>query len=174
MQSSNDFSQDRHLLLFNNRSHELISLTAEEYRIGRNPINEIVIEGDPISRLHARLQKIYSNTKQKIQYQILDGSSHEKPSKNGIFINGVRQQSHILKSGDIISFANIIKALYVQTFLSNLEFERLQSELSVQVSSFAAFLERETAISVQSNLSNLEYTSIMLGGASATLKNTIY
>ncbi|HEY9827008.1 MAG TPA: FHA domain-containing protein [Stenomitos sp.] len=174
MKFNSDFSLDRHLLLFNHCSYELISLTAEEYRIGRNPINEIVIEGDPISRLHARLQKAYSSRTHKIQYQIIDGSSDEKPSKNGIFINGVRQQSHILRSGDIISFANIIKALYVQTSLSNLEFERLQSELSLKESSFAAFLERETAISVQANLSELEYTSIMLGGTSSALKNTIY
>lgn len=174
MFSKDHFSQKRHLLLFNNCSHKLVLLTAEEYKIDRNPVNEVVIEGDPISRIHARLQKVYLNETKVNQYQILDGASDEKPSKNGIFINGTRRQSHILKSGDIVSFANVINALYIHTVLSDLEFEHFQSELSFQNSAFTSFLENETTISVQSNLSNLEYTSIMLGGASVALKNTTY
>lgn len=163
----------RHLLLFNNNARELVSLTQDKYNIGRHLSNEIVVNGDPISRIHARLHRTYDDAIEAFQYHILDGATDEKPSKNGIFVNDSRCSSYLLRSGDVISFANVIKSVYIQTNLNDADFERFQAEIDSDHCKFSAFLDDKTAIAVESNLSNPEYTTIMLGSAPISSKGTI-
>jgi pSer/pThr/pTyr-binding forkhead associated (FHA) protein len=164
---------ERHFLLFNNSARKLILLNQGSYKIGRSLCNEIVIEGNPISRFHARLQKIRHYAGGIEQYQIFDGISDETPSKNGVFVNELRSVRHTLKNGDIISFANIIKALYIRTSLSDFDFERFQESVVSDPLVLSSFLENEIAIAVDSHLSNLDYTTIMLGGPSLLSKETV-
>jgi pSer/pThr/pTyr-binding forkhead associated (FHA) protein len=166
MHSNNQLSQERHLLLFNDSARKLISLTQESYKIGRGILNEIVIEGNPISRIHARLRRIGNDLEGKGQYQLLDGATDEKPSKNGIFLNNIRFTSHTLQSGDVVSFANIIKALYLKADLSHIDFEKFQETIVSDHLLLGTFLDNEMVSAVDSHLSNLDHTTIMLGGAS--------
>jgi pSer/pThr/pTyr-binding forkhead associated (FHA) protein len=163
----------RHLLLFNNSARKLISLSQDSYKIGRSLLNEIVIEGNPLSRVHARLQKVCHYTGGIEQYRIFDGISDEKPSKNGIFINEIRSTCHTLQNSDVISFANIIKALYIQISLSDSDFERFQASVVSDPSILGSFLCDEIANAVDSHLSNLDHTTIMLGGPSCLSKETV-
>ena len=163
----------RHLLLLNNDARELISLTQDKYDIGRHLSNGIVLSGDPISRIHARLYRIYDDTRSIFQYQIFDGSADDKPSKNGIFINDSRCSSCILLSGDVISFANIIKSVYIQTSLNDVDFEKFQTDVVSDQCKLSAFLDDKTATAVESNLSNPEFTTIMLGASSFSSEGTI-
>lgn len=165
--------QERHLLLFNNDARELVSLTQDKYNIGRHLSNEIVLNGDPISRIHARLHRIYDDIRRIFQYQIFDGTADEKPSKNGIFINDSRCSTCILHSGDIISFANIIKSVYIQTNLNDVDFEKFKEEVASDQCKLSAFLDDKTATAVASNLSNPEFTTIMLGASSLSSTGTI-
>jgi pSer/pThr/pTyr-binding forkhead associated (FHA) protein len=165
--------QERHLLLFNNSARKLISLAQDSYKIGRSLCNEIVIEGNPISRVHARLQKICHPKKGIHQYQIFDGISEEKPSKNGVYIDDIRCARHTLQSGNIISFANIIKALYISASLSDSDFQRFKESVISDPLILGSFLGNEIAITVDSHLSNLDYTTIMLGGPSLLSRETV-
>jgi FHA domain len=171
--NSKNTHQERHFLLFNNSTRKLVSLTQESYNIGRDLCNEIVIEGDPISRVHARLQKIYHSIDRVDQYQIFDGISDKKPSKNGIFVNNLRCVCHTLQNGDIISFANIIKVLYIRINLNDADCEQFQESVISGHLMLGSFLENEIAIAVNSQLSDLDYTTIMLGGPSVLSSETV-
>jgi pSer/pThr/pTyr-binding forkhead associated (FHA) protein len=169
----NNNTLPRHFLLFNNSARKLILLDQISYKIGRSLLNEIVIEGNPISRVHARLQKVCHYTDGIAQYRIFDGISDENPSKNGVFINDLRTARHTLQNGDIISFANIIKALYIKTDLSDSDFERFQESVVSDPSILGSFLGDEIANAVDSHLSNLDYTTIMLGEPSRLSRETV-
>jgi pSer/pThr/pTyr-binding forkhead associated (FHA) protein len=173
MYLNNNTFPERHFLLFNNSARKLISLNQNSYNIGRSLCNEIMIEGNPISRVHARLQKVCHHPNGIEQYRIFDGVSDEKPSKNGVFVNESRSACHTLKNGDIISFANIIKALYIKASLSDSDFERFQESAVSDPLILGSFLGNEIAIAVDSHLSNLDYTTIMLGGPSRLSKETV-
>ncbi len=173
MISDKNFMKERHLLLFDDSIRTFILLDQDEYNIGRGLLNEIVLNGDPISRIHARIRRSNCESNGGFQYQIFDGISDEKPSKNGIFINEVRRKEHILKTGDIIFFANIIKAVYVKENLSDIDFQRFKEKISSDFCEFSSFFSDEIIAVIEANLSNLECTTIMLGGSSIQLKDTI-
>jgi pSer/pThr/pTyr-binding forkhead associated (FHA) protein len=173
MHSNNPTLRERHFLLLNNGSRELISLTQNAYHIGRSLANEIVLEGNPISRIHSRLHRTDRSPKQSGGYYLLDGAANEKPSKNGIFVNNVRCNCHLLQNGDVISFANIIEALYLKRDLNEDDFERFQETVRSDLFVLSAFREDQRESRLGSQLSNLEFTTILLGGTSVRSKETI-
>jgi pSer/pThr/pTyr-binding forkhead associated (FHA) protein len=63
------------------------------------------------SRYHAVLERIDQN-ENSYTYQIRDGDITGKPSTNGIFVNGHKQQSLILKTDDSIVFGPKVRATY--------------------------------------------------------------
>jgi pSer/pThr/pTyr-binding forkhead associated (FHA) protein len=173
MDPKNKTERERHLLLFNTAERRLISLTQDTYKVGRSSANEIVIEGDPISRVHARLMLARDTAEGMSQYLLIDGISDEKPSKNGIFVNGIRCKSQSLQNGDILCFANIIKAAYLRRNLNDGDFEKFQEMIASDFFFSGIFQDSETRIRVNANLSNLEFTTIMLGDSSARSKETV-
>lgn len=80
------------LKIINCKNHiEELTLTNGTYTIGRSMDSTLRLEGDEVSRLHARLF-IDQN-----RCQLID-----EGSKNGTFVNGNRITSCYLKNGDII------------------------------------------------------------------------
>ena len=90
-------------------------LNGDRYDIGRDVGSSIVIPNYHISGHHAILKKIPSKNKLNgFTYQIKDGNDAGKPSTNGIYVNNHRVQSCDLESGDIITFGNSVKAVFVE------------------------------------------------------------
>jgi pSer/pThr/pTyr-binding forkhead associated (FHA) protein len=165
--------QERHLLVFNTAARSLVSLTQNCYSIGRSSTNDIVIVGDPISRTHARLCKVFNKQDGINQYLIFDGISDNRPSKNGTFVNGDRHNHYPLKNRDLISFANIVWAAYFREELSDDDFEQFQETVVSDLFFNNIFCEDHGRIGPSYHPSNLDYTTIMLGESSARSKQTI-
>lgn len=101
----------RHILVIEDRKgRRIISLEDNNYTLGRDSNNPIVIYDYQVSRTHATLVKKEDN--QGCAYRIVDGDLQGKRSTNGILINGHSTLSHELKHGDTIRFANEAKANY--------------------------------------------------------------
>jgi tetratricopeptide (TPR) repeat protein len=88
-----------------------IGLIHARYTIGRDPKNDICLYSQFASRYHAVLERIDQN-ENSYTYQIRDGDATGKPSTNGIFVNGHKQQSLILKADDAIVFGPKVRATY--------------------------------------------------------------
>ncbi|MFM7886525.1 MAG: FHA domain-containing protein [Pseudanabaena sp.] len=101
------------LVITDDNGTRKIHLTADKYTIGRQTDNLLRLNSDFVSRYHAILLKVHRSN-QAASYQIIDGSSSGKLSKNGIFLNGVKKvSSHELQDGDIITFAPKVHILYL-------------------------------------------------------------
>lgn len=113
MKNSSSF---RHILILElNGLKKTIFLDKNNYSVGRNPTNSIVIHHRIISRHHASLLKI---TYKKVEeddaiFWIIDGDLKGNRSTNGIYINEKRSLSHKLAPGDIILLGGVeVKAKY--------------------------------------------------------------
>ncbi|WP_069791635.1 EAL domain-containing protein [Cyanobacterium sp. IPPAS B-1200] len=101
----------RHILVIEDRKgRRIISLEDNNYTLGRDSNNPIVIYDYQVSRTHATLEK--KEDAQGSTYRIVDGDLQGKRSTNGILVNGHATLSHELKHGDSIRFANEAKANY--------------------------------------------------------------
>ena len=74
-----------------------ISLDRPITTIGRQLDNDVVIEASEVSRIHAQIRWRYG----RFVIYDLDSSS-------GTYVNGLRIREHILESGNVISFGNIV------------------------------------------------------------------
>lgn len=90
--------------------HE-IGLENDHYTIGRDPKNDICLKSQFASRYHAVLQRV-NHKDGRYTYTISDGNLAGKPSTNGLMVNGQRQQSCTLKTGDLIVFGPQVRATY--------------------------------------------------------------
>lgn len=95
----------------------VICLQNSYYSIGRHPSNTIVIPSPQISRKHATLVKKI-NPHLEVSFHIIDGDLDGNRSRNGIWINGEPFLEHELQHGDVIGFAEDIRAFY-QTVTTN-------------------------------------------------------
>ena len=173
MNSDDKTIQERHVLLFNGSAPQLIALTADVYTVGRDPASDIMIEGDPISRQHAHLKQVTSEGSQT-RYCLIDGNLRGKPSMNGVLVNEHRCDRHVLKNGDVIAFGGLVRAMYLTAQMGDADFEQFQDALLTDNNpAVGQFLDGEMAIAVQSYLSVLEPTSIMLGGPPKSAKDTL-
>jgi len=86
-------------------------LEKEAYTIGRDPINELVINDSKVSRHHAIINK-KSEPNENNCYVIKDGDLQGNKSKNGLVVNGKLKDEHELKHGDLLRFSSQATASY--------------------------------------------------------------
>ncbi|MDJ0706513.1 MAG: EAL domain-containing protein [Leptolyngbyaceae cyanobacterium MO_188.B28] len=117
--SGSEREKIRHLLdIKEPNSQQMVPLEAATYSLGRDPSNSIVLNAKAVSRQHAILLRVTVPESNDYLFRIVDGSLKGKRSTNGLFVNGDKCSSHILRHGDIIEFGDQIKATYFT--LSNL------------------------------------------------------
>jgi diguanylate cyclase (GGDEF)-like protein len=71
-----------------------------------------VIESSEISRQHAILLRIAVPDSDDYVFRLVDGNLKGQQSTNGVFVNGSKKTSHVLRHGDEISFGGHIRANY--------------------------------------------------------------
>ena len=106
-------SEVRHVLVIEDqKSRRIVSLSDNTYNIGRDPTNAIVLYDRQVSRHHATLLRVNDYQNHHFSYRLIDGNLQGKRSTNGIMVNGQYCLSHELKHGDLIRFASKSKASY--------------------------------------------------------------
>lgn len=100
------------LIVEDSKNQRLVYLDNHLYHIGRSAENSIVIYDQAISRIHATIIREYNEEEKIFYYQIVDGQEEEKPSKNGIFVNGKKIKKKILEHGDLIRLSKQAKLRY--------------------------------------------------------------
>jgi pSer/pThr/pTyr-binding forkhead associated (FHA) protein len=163
-------SGEYHLLIIEEQQDRVLLLDAERYLIGRSDSNEIVLEHDPISREHAMLVKVPIANESQFIYRLIDGDTEGKPSTNGIFVNGQRQQSYDLINDNVISFAGVIHALYIKTFMTKTQVEEFMEWIAASAPPLCYLNDLAATQLVESYLSKNDPTSIMTGRRSVSLK----
>ncbi|MBL1209872.1 diguanylate cyclase domain-containing protein, partial [Geminocystis sp. GBBB08] len=116
----NNNNSIRHILALESGSwKKTFFLDKNNYSIGRNSTNSLVIHHRVISRNHASLVKVnYTNIEEDENncysiFWIIDGDLKGNKSTNGIYINGTQSSCHQLQPGDIILLGGIeVKAKY--------------------------------------------------------------
>lgn len=109
----------RHLFVVQDpQGQRAIPLEGATYSIGRDPRNSIVLHSKLVSRQHAILLRVTAPESSNYIFRIVDGNLNGQRSKNGLFINGNKRQSHDLKHGDSIEFGPHVQAKYYS--ISNL------------------------------------------------------
>lgn len=109
----NELQEFRHILVLEDqKGRRVISLGEDNYTLGRDSNNAIVIYDYQVSRIHATLIKKKDNETNDFSYHIIDGNLQGKRSTNGIIINSKAVITHDLRHGDTIRFATEAKANY--------------------------------------------------------------
>lgn len=81
-----------------------ITLTRDEHVVGRSRSADLFVDSPELSRRHVRL------TKEGNEYTLTDLGS-----RNGVFLNGVRVHSAVLRGGDTVQMGNVT-FLYLEGF----------------------------------------------------------
>ena len=85
------------------------------YTVGRDPTNAIQIVNRFVSRRHAYLVRVPTQSSRiGFTYCLIDGNRKGQASTNGVFVNGTRVATHYLKSGDVIYFGPEIRAYFFE------------------------------------------------------------
>ncbi len=150
MINSNQHFKQHHYLVINSDPRQIIVLQNWKYIIGRDSANQIVLKNDMISRYHATLEKCSDLNMGTYQYLLIDSVKGEKPSFNGVYVNGKRIQECKLKNGDNILFGGVIDAVFYSS-----------SHLINQQQFLSAFEQNEKC-TYSSCLNENETTTIML------------
>ncbi len=87
---------ERFLVLLEAGNHTKCPLDEDLLTIGRSESADIKIEGDFISRIHARVLRIG-----------MDTVVEDAGSKNGTWVNGEKIERHVLKHGDLIRVGSV-------------------------------------------------------------------
>jgi WD40 repeat protein/pSer/pThr/pTyr-binding forkhead associated (FHA) protein len=112
-----------HLLVIQDKQGQWkVDLNAPTLTIGRDSTNNIVLQGEGISRRHAVLKRTPSQ--EGLRFQLLDGDLAGRPSTNGIIVNKRRCKSRYLKHGDKIIFGRTIEAEYQVVLLTREEYRK--------------------------------------------------
>ena len=115
--------QEYHLLLIHDQQGDrVVHLNSDQYHIGRQGQDSIRLFDPTVSRNHAKLQKVAVD-EHNYAYQIVDGDDTGTPSKNGIFINGLRSRSKTLQSSDTIQIGTGSRLVYLVEAFSKTEFQ---------------------------------------------------
>jgi pSer/pThr/pTyr-binding forkhead associated (FHA) protein len=149
---------EHHLLLIEEQRDRVILLEAERYLMGRNDSNEIVLNHDRISREHATLLRIPVANESKCIYRLMDGDAEGKPSTNGLFVNGQRQQCYDLVNDNVISFAGVINALYIKAFMTKTQILEFMEWIASSPSPFSSSEDFSGTQLVESYLSKTDPT----------------
>lgn len=109
----NESQEFRHILVLEDRKgRRIISLEDDNYTLGRDSHNSIVIYDYQVSRIHATLVKIKDQENNDFSYLIIDGDLQGNRSTNGLVIGGKATIEHELKHGEMVRFASEAKANY--------------------------------------------------------------
>ncbi len=108
----------KHLL----RIHEAdgirtIRLHQNNYLIGRDKYNDIVLFSKTVSRCHAHLIRIPTSRPAEVCYRILDGDTTGKLSTNGIAVNDLSCKIHDLSNGDTITIGAVTISYCIEMIL---------------------------------------------------------
>ena len=169
MESNNNAIKEHHIILIDKPIKKAFELNCETVILGRGKSADILIESHVISRVHATFIRTIDSESQKFNYRIIDGSSKNNPSKNGILVNNKRCLVHLLKHGDILSFGNTINGIYLRVELDDKRFKKyLSIILECNEINNHEFKEIDlmTQMFCQTNsyVSDSDSTSIMMGG----------
>ncbi len=105
----------------------VFELSIEEVRLGREDENDIVINDESVSRLHAKLERTTTG-----KFIITDNNS-----KNGVIVNKQRVQSCTLNHGDLIQLGHFVFRFRVPGISSpNIELLREKNSLSPEMGGF--------------------------------------
>jgi len=103
----------RHILVIEDqKSRRIVTLTENTYDLGRDPGSAIPIYDRQVSRHHATLLRVNDYQNQHFAYRIIDGNLQGKRSTNGVLVNGQYCLSHELKHGDQIRLGSKSKLNY--------------------------------------------------------------
>ncbi|MEA5507697.1 FHA domain-containing protein [Halotia wernerae UHCC 0503] len=122
-QTSTDSSKDVSMVPESNESHLLIleddqgrkefPLENPVYSIGRDRECNIRLVSQFVSRRHATLVRLpHKHNNHSYYYRIVDGDAKNKPSANGMMINGRKMSAHDLTNEDEIVFGPQVRAIY--------------------------------------------------------------
>ncbi len=114
--------QDHLLIIQDDKGEHRIELDKETYLIGRDPVCDIRLVSQFVSRRHAMLVRVPDEP----GYRIVDGDRRGRPSANGLLINGRNLRAHTLENGDEIIFGPGVQAFY--RFLSRDAFDTQMPE----------------------------------------------
>lgn len=116
-QSKNNSLSCYHLIeVLQDNQLNLFLLENNTYSIGRGSQNSIVLNSPSISRQHAILLRVVLSSGEQHKFKIIDGNLNGVRSRNGLYVNGLKVYSHILKHGDQIEFGKKIRATYWNFF----------------------------------------------------------
>lgn len=103
--------QEHILTVEDDKGRREVLLEDMTYSIGRDKSCTIRLSSQFVSRRHATLMRCLQEDG-TVYYRIIDGDTEGKPSANGLLINGRKESSHDLKSGDEIVFGPQVFAIY--------------------------------------------------------------
>lgn len=90
-----------------------IPLERRSYSVGRHESNDIPLEDKYVSRVHARLLPVPSETAVGYTFMLEDGSAPGNASTNGTFVNGQTVRSRLLQPLDVVLFGPQVRATFV-------------------------------------------------------------
>jgi diguanylate cyclase (GGDEF)-like protein len=120
----------RYLVVRSDRSHlgEVVSLTQPSYVLGRNPDCEICVDGDGVSRRHARL------VRDEEGWEVEDLGS-----ANGTYVQGRQVDRHRLQDGEILALGPMVSFRFTVTDAEHERTLRQLYEASVRDALTGAF-----------------------------------
>ncbi|QQE66943.1 phosphopeptide-binding protein [Leptolyngbya sp. BL0902] len=106
------------LIVDDSKGRREIVLSRSVYSIGRDPMCDIRLSSQFVSRHHATLVQLPKDD-DTFYYRIVDGNLKGRPSANGMLINGRKLLAHDLKNEDEIVFGPQAGAVYYQLKLDS-------------------------------------------------------
>lgn len=145
------------LIITDNKGIRAIELQADSSSIGRDPGNSIILNSQEVSRQHATLLRVTQPGQQAYEFCITDGNLQGKPSTNGLYINGQRAQSRVLRSGDEVAFSTDARVRY---FAVNQELDTqwLLSGSEEAVQYMTTLAAKPSKLSSSSDVEKLDYS----------------
>jgi pSer/pThr/pTyr-binding forkhead associated (FHA) protein len=119
---------EHHILMINDGATRVIPLSDNVLTLGRSKGNSLVLNCDAVSRFHATLLRVPGFEDGRFGYQLIDGTLKGDRSTNGVSVNGRRRYVHTLNHADIVTFSQMVRAMYLKVQMDE---ERLEQYLSV-------------------------------------------
>jgi hypothetical protein len=114
--------------MINDGVTRVMPLSEHVLTLGRAKGNSLILNCDAVSRFHATLLRVPGFEEGRFGYQLIDGSLKGDRSTNGVSVNGRRRYVHTLNHADIVTFSQMVRAMYLKVQMDE---ERLGQYLSV-------------------------------------------
>ena len=147
------------LIITDNKGTRAVELHEASSSIGRDPENSIILYSCEVSRQHAMLLRVMHSGQLEYKFCITDGNLQGKPSTNGIYINGRRIQSQVLRSGDKIIFSTDASVRYFSTE-KKADSEWLLSGSEEAIHYLSTTSSPPAGVSVSSDAEQLDYSTL--------------